>query len=96
MRAMDDLAYEDLVQGPVVLTFDGHVVEVFTARFGSTSRLVRGMLYVESTGPDRKGRYEVTLRTMTGRRGNGTTLTIAGADWTAVQPWIAELQAALA
>lgn len=93
---MDDLAFEDLVQGRVVVAFDGHVLEVFTERFGSTCRLVRGMLYVAATGPDRKDRHTVTLRTMPAGRGNGTTLTIGGSDWSAVEPWIAELQAALA
>lgn len=93
---MDDLAFHDHVQGAVIVTFDGHVLEVFSEKLGSTCRLVRGMLHVETSGPDRKGRHDVTIRSMPGRRGGGATLTVADGDWPPVEAWFADVRAALA
>ena len=93
---MDDLALTDHVQGAVIVTFDGHVLEVFAEKLGSTCRLVRGMLFVETSGPDRKGRHEVRIRSMPGPRGGGgATLFVTGEEWPPVQAWFADVRAAL-
>jgi hypothetical protein len=90
------LEYLDNVQGVVVATFDGLVLEVFTDRLGSTTRLHRRLLHVAVDGPDRKGRHEVKLTTQPKGRGGGTTLFVPADAWAQVEPFLAAVAAAVA
>jgi hypothetical protein len=91
-----ELQYVDSVQGAVVATFDGTVLEVFTDRLGSTTRLHRAQLFVTASGPDRKGRYEVKLTSQPGGRGGGTTLFVGPDAWPQVDVFLQAVAADLA
>jgi len=92
---VEDLDYQDVRHGRVILTFDGHVLEVFSERTGNVCRLVVGMLFLRTEGPDRKGRYLVRVSVLRDLPGAGTILTIATVDWPAVEAWLARVNAAI-
>ena len=74
--------------GEMVVSFDGRVLEVFG--FNNAVRYHVHELEARVKGPDKKGRYEVTI----GSRWRGMAqFTVEGADWPAVAPVI---EAALA
>lgn len=92
---VEDLAFDDLLLGAVVVTFDGRVLEVFTERAGSVCRLVVGLLHLDAEDADRKGRRRVLVRSMPGGKGSGATLTVGPDDWHAVRAWVDRVRAAL-
>ncbi len=74
----------------VVVSFDGRVLELF-ARY--THRYDVDELDVRVKGPDKKGRYEVTV----GSRWRGMAqFTVEGSDWPGVEPVIEAARAAAA
>jgi hypothetical protein len=87
-----ELAFEDLIHGQVIVTFDGHVVEVFRQGVGSITRIHLWQLQCEATGPNRKGYYEVKFSIAPW--GGGVDLTVTGETWHALQPLVAEIYAA--
>jgi len=89
---MTDITFEDQIQGWTILTFDGQVVELFTERFGSVSRLKVGLLWVQVGTVDRRGNQSVTM--VPGNKGGGFTLTVPAAAWPQVQPVIEEIRLA--
>ena len=91
-----ELEYLDNVHGVVVATFDGTVLEVFTDRVGSTTRLHRRLLHLAVDGPDRKGRHEVKLTTQPDGRGGGTTLFVPPEAWPQVEPFVVAVASAVA
>lgn len=92
---MRELAFEDLIHGPVVLTFDGRVVELFVTQRGSIARIHIRQLLCEATGPDRKGHFKVTFFYSSGRVG-GFDLTVASETWRSLHPLVTEIYAAQA
>jgi hypothetical protein len=90
------LEYLDAVQGGIVATFDGTVLEVFTDRLASTTRLHRRQLFIGVSGPDRKGRYEVKLTSQPGGRGGGTTLFVGAVAWPQVDAFLQAVTTELA
>lgn len=93
---MHQLEYLDAVHGTVVVTFDGTVLEVFTDRLGSTTRLHRRQLHVDVVGPDRRGRHEVRLTTQPSGRGGGATLFVGAEAWQDVQVFLGTVGGELA
>lgn len=93
---MHQLEYVDAVQGAVVVTFDGTVLEVFTDRLASTTRLHRAQLFLSVAGPDRKGRHEVKLTSQPNGRGGGTTLFVGAESWPQVEEFLRAVGAELA
>lgn len=94
---MSDIAHDDPVQGPVIMTFDGRVLELFTERLASTTRMITGMLHVEVGEPNRKGVREVAFSCAPGRRsGGGCRLWVQEDRWPAVEPFVREVAAAVA
>jgi hypothetical protein len=91
---VQELAFEDLVHGQVVLTFDGHVVEFFRQGAGSLVRIHILQLVCEATGPNRKGYYEVKFSVLPGR--GGFDVTVTAETWVGLQPVIAAIYAAMA
>ncbi len=51
----------ELVLGKQVIAFDGRAVEVFHEGVSNSVRIHVTHLSVHARGPDRKGRYDVTL-----------------------------------
>lgn len=92
MATVHELAFEDLIHGQVVLTFDGHVVECFKQGLGSISRIHLRQLLCEATGPNRKGHYEVKFSIAPW--GGGFDITVAAETWSSLQPLVAEVYAA--
>ena len=88
---MHELAFQDLVHGQVVLTFDGRVIEFFRQGVGSISRIHLRQLLCEATGPNRKGYYEVKFSIAPW--GGGFDLTVTGETWASLQPLVAEIYA---
>jgi hypothetical protein len=93
---MSDLAHEDPVLGRCIVTFDGRVLELFTERAGSDARLIAGMLHVDVSDPDRKGRREVTFSCAPRKRGGGFRLWVPQEQWDGVAPFVDEVAAAVA
>ena len=92
---MPELSHADTVQGHVIVTFDGHVLEKFSERTSTTERMIVGMLHVEVDGPDRKGRREVWFTCRPNKRGGGFNLWATEEQWPAVEPFVREVAAAL-
>jgi hypothetical protein len=93
---MSDLAHDDSVQGPCIVTFDGRILELFTQRSAGAQRMIVGMLNLKVDGPDRKGRREVKFTCLPGfRSGGGFVLWVAEDQWPAVEPFVREVEAAL-
>ncbi len=82
---MLEAEYDDEVQGTVVLSWDGSVLEVFTERLASTARLHRRLLHLDVKGPDRRGRYEVRATSQPRGRGAGATLFVPAEGWPDVE-----------
>jgi hypothetical protein len=91
---MADFAYEDPILGPCIVTFDGHVFELFTEREASKARLIASMLHVQIDDPDRRGRRDVWFTCGPGRSGGGCRLTLPAGDWSRFEPWLADVVAA--
>jgi len=92
---MTDLPHKDPVIGRCLLTFDGRILELFSEREGSQSRLIVGMLYVTVDEPNRKGRREIKFTAGHGGRGGGFTIWALDEQWAAVEPFIREVNAAV-
>jgi hypothetical protein len=92
---MPDLSFADAVQGHVIVTFDGRVLEKFSERSATTDRLIVGMLNVQVDEPDRKGRREVWFTCRPNKRGGGFTLWVSEEQWLEVEPFVREVEAAL-
>jgi hypothetical protein len=95
MVAMTDIAYEDEIHGSSVVAFDGRVLELFTWRTGSAGRLVKGMLFIEVDGPDRRGRRNVSCSCRPGFGGSGFRLTVSEQQWPALEPFFSQVVASL-
>ena len=92
-----DVRYEDAVIGPSLLTFDGRILELFTAREGSKHRMIVGMLFVTIDDANRKGRREIGFRASPGfRGGGGFTVWVMPDQWTQLEPLVDEVRAATA
>ncbi len=92
---MDDFPHDDPILGPSIVSFDGHVVELFTERSGSVARLVAGMIFLQVDDPDRKGRREVWFTCGPNRRGGGFRLMFGEEQWAGFEPWLRQLAATL-
>jgi hypothetical protein len=92
---MFELSHADSVQGRVIVTFDGHVLEKFSERTTTSERMIAGMLHVDVDGPDRKGRRQVWFTCQPNRRGGGFTLWVAEDQWAGVEPFVLGVTAAL-
>ena len=67
----------------MLVSFDGRVLELFG--FSNPVRYHVNELDARVKGPDKKGRYEVTV----GSRWRGMAqFTVEGADWPAIEPVI--------
>lgn len=93
---MSDLLHHDPVLGPCIATFDGRVLELFTERTGSDSRMIVGLLHVTVDGPDRKGRREVSFTGAPRKRGGGFRLWVPEDQWAGVEPFVREVERATA
>jgi hypothetical protein len=93
---VSEIAYEDPVQGPALLAFDGRILELFTVRGASEGRLIVGMLHVDVGEPNRKGRREIMFSAGPGRRGGGVTVWVDEDAWPALEPLVREVEAAVA
>jgi hypothetical protein len=92
---MSDVRYDDAMIGPCLLTFDGRILELFTARDGSKHRMIVGMLFVRVDEPNRHGRREISFRAAPGSRGGGGfTVFLAAEQWPVVQPFVDEVKEA--
>lgn len=91
---MTDVAYEHALLGDSILAFDGRILEHFTWQSGSDGRMIVGLLVVEISGPDRKGRYTVKCATRPNGRGGGFHVVVDEANWSRIEPLIREIQAA--
>ncbi|HUF84294.1 MAG TPA: hypothetical protein VMQ81_06840 [Acidimicrobiia bacterium] len=89
---MRETRFRDLILGDVILSFDGHVVELFGST-AVTPRIHRLMLAMQVSGPTERGNYVVNLSRTVG--GGGVELSIAGNDWPNVEPLLTEISAAL-
>jgi len=89
-----ELAFDDLLQGQMVLVFDGRIVELFTERHGSIARIHVRQLHHGATGPGRKGQYEYTCSPRSTWPGGGFNVTVDGETWRSLQQLIAEIDAA--
>lgn len=78
---------EELVLDKYVLTFDGRVVEVFHEGTAATTRFHVRFLSVHANGPDRKGRFDITLAPGP-EPYNGVKLTVDGARMPEVQAFV--------
>jgi hypothetical protein len=87
-----ELAFEDLILGQIVLTFDGHVVELFRQGVGSVKRIHVRQLICEATGPTGRGNYQVKFSVQPW--GGGFDLAVAPETWVGLQPVIAAIYAA--
>ncbi|HEX8122586.1 MAG TPA: hypothetical protein VF549_15105 [Solirubrobacteraceae bacterium] len=85
---MDEVWADD-----ILLTFDGRVVEVFGFPGSESIRFHVLNLDLASDGPDRKGRYSVTLEPAS--RGGGCQLDVPEEDWVAVGPFLDRVLAAM-
>jgi hypothetical protein len=91
---MTDLPHSDPVIGRCLLTFDGRVLELFTEREGSKSRMIVGLLHVTVQEPNRKGRREVKFTGAAGGRGGGFAIWALDEQWSALEPFIREVRTA--
>jgi hypothetical protein len=96
LAGVTDLVHDDPVLGPAIVTFDGRILELFTRRGGSEARLLVGLLSVDVGEPNRKGRREVMFSAGTERRGGGFALWAQEEQWAAVEPFVREVEAAVA
>lgn len=96
LAGVTDLAHDDPVLGPAIVTFDGRILELFTRRGGSEARLIVGLLDVEVGEPNRKGRREVLFSAGRGGRGGGFALWAQEEQWAAVEPFVREVEATVA
>ena len=85
---MDEVWADD-----ILLTFDGRVVEVFGFPGSESIRFHVLNLDLAADGPDRKGRYTVTLEPAS--RGGGCSFDVPEADWPAVAPFLDRVLAAM-
>jgi hypothetical protein len=92
---MLELAHDDSLLGQLILTFDGRVLEKFEDRSAAAERMIVGLLYIEVTSPDRKGRRDVWFTCRPNRKGGGFRLTVAEDQWPGVEPFVREVGAAL-
>ncbi|WP_028063009.1 hypothetical protein [Solirubrobacter soli] len=92
---MLELSHADDILGQVILTFDGRVLEKFSERSAEAERMIVGLLHLEVTEPDRKGRREVWFTCRPKRRGGGFRLTVADEEWAGVEPFVRDVGAAL-
>jgi len=87
-----EAAFQDLILGNVIVTFDGRVVEFFGENMPGRFHLL--MLSMQVSGPTNNGNYVVDFSNKFSGRG-GVKLSIAGNDWPDVEPLVAEISAAL-
>jgi hypothetical protein len=73
----------------------GRVLELFTWRSGTAGRLVKGMLFIEVDGPDRRGRRNVNCSCRPGFGGGGFRLTVADHQWPRLEPFLTQVVASL-
>jgi hypothetical protein len=92
---MPDLSHADSVQGHVIVSFDGRVLEKFSERTAEAERMIVGMLHLEVAGPDRKGRRTVKFSTQPNNRGGGFQLWVSEEQWPGVEPFVNEVAAAI-
>jgi hypothetical protein len=77
--------------GEMLVSFDGRVLELFG--FSNPVRYHVNEVEARVKGPDKKGRYEVTI----GSRWRGMAqFHVEGADWPAIEPVIEAARAASA
>ena len=93
---MDDFPHDDPILGPCIVTFDGHVLELFSEREAGMARLVVGMIHLQVDDPDRKGRREVWFTCGPNRRGGGFRLVFGKEQWPGFEPWLDAFVAAVA
>ena len=88
------VAPEEAWAGDSLLAFDGRVLEVFGFPGSESMRFHVANLNLTVSGPDRKGRHDVSLKPRT--RGAGGCMFQVDADtWPAVEPLIGRLGAAI-
>jgi hypothetical protein len=92
---MPDLVHADPVIGNVIVTFDGRVLECFSERDATSTRMIVGLLHLQVEGPNRKGRREVKFSGAPNNRGGGFVLWVDEEQWPAVEPFVNEVAAAL-
>lgn len=90
---MPDLAHDDPVFGPCIVTFDGRILELFTERGVSDRRMIVGMLHVDVGEPNRKGRREIGFTAAPRNRGNGFKLWADAEQWAGIEPFVREVAA---
>ena len=88
-----EVAYVDPVQGNVVITCDGTVVEHFVEGKASVARVHVRQLYLEVKGPHRKGFYEINFNSAPNGLGGFKTF-VAGDDWPRVAEFLNAVPAA--
>jgi hypothetical protein len=88
---VEELAFEDVIRGPVILAFDGRVIELFQGRGEGSIRLHVREVTVATSGPGKNGRWEATVETI--HRG-GFKLSVEAPLWPQLEPLIRKLAAA--
>jgi len=94
LEAVLEARFEDPINGPSLIAFDGRVLELFTFRSAEAQRLHRTMMYVELKEPDKRGTREVWFTGGPNRKGGGFRLAVTPDYWAQIEPIVAAAQAA--